>query len=277
MTAKLDLVHSVFEVLNSSTHKYSSTAVSSDNTNTIRSTVTHHSDQELWLKDLDSGKDRKFDFTSFNVDAQPGHKLLMIWDKKGGRLERIINPNTSITNAAYGIYNTWGPKNKHLQSRVARFTSALFTGAFSMVPVLGWLVSGLVHLFGILTGKAMTSEKVRSPITRLHNAFVTLCILLHLYFSLMIADIATNELAPFRYEIETLGYYFLYPVFELAQLLGSPLSWWWVMTLGLTSYITISTWLNHRHHFRRLSEASSRIDEYAREVTNQHPAFSGAT
>lgn len=94
----------VYEVLDSSTHRYTSTTLKSSgstvvasnvvvSTPSISSSTNFHSDQEIWVRALDTGKERKFEFSEFNIDVRPEHQLLCVWDKKELCLVKNLNTN----------------------------------------------------------------------------------------------------------------------------------------------------------------------------------------
>ncbi|MCP1727213.1 hypothetical protein J2T60_001178 [Natronospira proteinivora] len=270
----------MYEVLDSNLHKYSSTAVSGGGSNVhggidhISTTVTHHSDQELWVRDVDSDQERQFQFSQFNVAARPGHKLLVIWDRLGNRMERIVNKNTEVTNAAGGVYNTWAPRNQFLRHPLGRFLfNPVMMAGLSLIPFLGWLMSGLMHLLGVFTGKLSSAEGgLRSGLTRLYNGFVAFCIMAHALFSLSHWNMI--DYGQFGSTVIFMLLHFLMmPVNLLAYYLGNPLGSWWTVSLGLAAYIYLATVLINIHHQRRIAHASKRIDEYAKKVEQSHPAF----
>jgi hypothetical protein len=64
-----------------------------------------HSDQEIWVRNIESGQERKFNFKSFNVDVREEHKILCVWNKNSYELERILNINTGLTSFGNGEAN----------------------------------------------------------------------------------------------------------------------------------------------------------------------------
>jgi len=109
----------IYEVLSEDLKKYTSTSVSGSGGGgfvsgsgghisdvNISSTTNYHSDQIIWLKNLQSGAEERVEFKSFNIEARAGHKLLFVRDKRrDGMLERIVNINTGKMFNAYGCYN----------------------------------------------------------------------------------------------------------------------------------------------------------------------------
>jgi hypothetical protein len=116
----------LYDVVSSTVHKYSSTHVSggggstsghissftgggyvSGNTAPIVSRVEEHSDQEIWLRDIETGEEERYEFKSFNVPAREGHRFLLAWHRPSKRMERAVNVTAGETFAAYGVYNDW--------------------------------------------------------------------------------------------------------------------------------------------------------------------------
>jgi hypothetical protein len=92
--------HAVYEVLDENTHKYASTSVSGGGSNgtggrsAVSSNTTYHSDQDVWVKNIETEKERKLELRTFNIDVRPGHKLLCVTNKKTKLFERVINLDT---------------------------------------------------------------------------------------------------------------------------------------------------------------------------------------
>jgi len=280
MGVKLSLEHGVYEVLDSNLHRYASTSISGGGTNSaggindIHTTVTHHSDQELWVKDVDTGKERKFEFSSFNVDARPGHKLLVIWDRIGKRMERVVNKDTELKNAAAGVYATWGSKNQFLRSALGRFVlNPLFVAVVSLIPFLGWLVMGLMHLVGVLSGRLISGEQLKSGMTRAYNAIMLLFISGHVLLSAIYWDMISTHYGTLMYWVVEGFHFLLRPIYILIHQLGIPLGPWFQISLGIAVYMWLATVLINVHHHKRVVDASRRIDQYAKEVEKSHPAF----
>lgn len=281
MSKELKLSHEVYEVLDTAAHKYSTTQVSGGGTNAaggvnpLSSSVTHHSEQELWVKDLDSGRERKFDFRSFNIDARPGHRLLLVRHQPSGRIERIINNNTGDTYAAYGIFNTWANRNAFIHSTGLRLANALFIAVASLIPLLGWVFIGIGHLIGVFTGGLLAGDKLKSGLTRLYNAFMLLCGLCHIWVSLQIWNM--TELIPLSQDlfwtVETLFAYFLFPgqylLYSLVQI--GP---WWSVSVTLLVYATLATFLINLHHGRRIKRLSQQVNQYSQQQASLHQALS---
>ncbi len=104
---KFEIEH--YEVLGDEVQKYTSTSVSGGgygkHATPVRSTTHYHSDQHIWLKNLRTGKEEDFEFTSFNVSARPGHKLMCIFDRKHGLFERVVNLDTGKVSSGSGVFN----------------------------------------------------------------------------------------------------------------------------------------------------------------------------
>lgn len=208
MKENKNLVHGVYEVLDENRHKYTSTTVSGGGTNlsggidAISSSVSHHSDQEIWVQDLDSGSQRKFDFSSFNVDVRPGHKLIVVWDQARGSLERVINIDTQTRYHGGGAYNTWDGSHVFLRSRIGRVLNAGMISLFSMVPLLGWALMALLSLISVLGGRLLAhGTRFRGWRNRVHGVAVILCVGAHA----MISVAAMNDMYVHEYWLQSAG------------------------------------------------------------------------
>jgi hypothetical protein len=154
----------LYDVISSTVHKYTSTHVSggggytsghissfsgggyvSGNTAPITSRVEEHSDQEIWLKDVETGEEERYEFKSFNVPAREGHRFLLAWNRQSRLMERAVNVTAGETFAAHGVYNDWtGP------ARAVRRMPGRIWLAFkkSLVPTL--LTLTLLHPLYVL-------------------------------------------------------------------------------------------------------------------------------
>lgn len=278
--------HEVYEVIDAKAHKYSATAVSGGGTNAaggvngISSTVTHYSDQELWVRNLDTDKERKFDFRTFNIDARPGHKLMIVRHQPSGRMERIINNTTGDTYAAGGIYNTWGSSNQFIRSFPIQLLNAIFITVMSLLPFLGWVVVGLGTLAGVFTGSLLAGERLKSGLTRFYNLFMVLCIVSHAWFSLLYWGMfgrggLSHLQAEWVHWLATLLYYFTLPGYWAVQALQAAvdLGDWWTLNIVLLVYGVIATTLINGHHGRRIRALSRQVDDYSAQQIATHSAL----
>jgi hypothetical protein len=146
-----DLVLTPYEVLSEQTHKYSTTHIFGGGTdamstriNPITSRTTVHSDQELWLRNLDDGCEEKRTLRSLNIDVRPGHRLVMA-TKNSGDLVRahVVNPGHSF--GLDRVYNPWRVK---LQDFIALGALCLM---LCLIPFVGPIIvfaQMLVNVFG---------------------------------------------------------------------------------------------------------------------------------
>ena len=117
----------LYDVVSSTLHKYTSTHVSggggstsghissfagggyvSGSTAPITSRVEEHSDQEIWLKDAETGEEERYEFKSFNVPAREGHRFLLAWNRQSRRMERAVNVTAGKTSPRTA-FTTTGP------------------------------------------------------------------------------------------------------------------------------------------------------------------------
>ncbi len=119
-----------YEVLDEKTQKYASTQVSNGiYSGSVSSSTQFHSDQSIWLKNLDSGKEQKAQFNSFNIDVRAGHRVLCVWSKEEKKLIRIINLRT-------GASSYCGEKTTEELEQGTKFFSAFSLAIVPAIPFL---------------------------------------------------------------------------------------------------------------------------------------------
>jgi|GEM_PF-1244511 len=144
MENKNTFTHSVYEVLSENTQKYAATGLSGGEIGKIQSTTTHYSDQALWLKDIKTGKERKFDFQTFNVAVREGHKLLCVWREPDGKLEAVKNLSTDSTVLGIDEFS-----KGNLSTWIGIVTMAFVFGAVFLIPYVGAAVYFITFLIGV--------------------------------------------------------------------------------------------------------------------------------
>lgn len=137
----------VYEVLEGDIQKYTTTTVSGGggyggNVSEVRSTTEHHSDQTLWLKNVDTGEEKKFEFTTFNIPARTGHYLYIVFSRKNNDIVRVVNLNTKDTYVSEGALS-----HKKTSFLLSIVNAALF--GFS-VAMPGLQILALLGTFGML-------------------------------------------------------------------------------------------------------------------------------
>lgn len=154
-----------FEVLDVDTHKYTSTSVSGGGTNIhtgrvdpVSSSTTHHSIQKLWLKNILTGAERDFTFsTGNNISARPGHKLILAWDTDG---KFVASKNISVENGMPEFGDTWYSRNVSdfaFSTKGTRIKEAALWGVLLGLPYFGTFMAVYFVLhFGF---KRLTSKK----------------------------------------------------------------------------------------------------------------------
>ncbi|KZY73509.1 hypothetical protein A3740_18880 [Oleiphilus sp. HI0068] len=103
-------VSACYEVLDERVSKYTSTDVYgspsiSGGGTSISSSTSYHQDQEIWVKNVETEKESKLNFKTFNIDVRPGHKLLLITNRNTGKVERAINLTTDQVFVGNGDVN----------------------------------------------------------------------------------------------------------------------------------------------------------------------------
>jgi hypothetical protein len=115
-----------YQILDTETHKYSSTHVSSFNYS-VSSNVAFHSDQQIWGINLATQKEEMLEFLEANVPVRPGHIVVFAKNKNLDRFESAKNITTG---------NSWRLDNKgSTHSRLKKSDSVI------IASVLGWLAA----------------------------------------------------------------------------------------------------------------------------------------
>lgn len=138
----------VYEVLSENTHKYSSTSVSggggyvsghngnvSGKISSVESQTHFHSEQEIWVKNIHSGQEKKFNFNTYNIDVRVGHKIVLSWNQVTQKLERIINISTNERYAGNGTYDTWSKKRLNKSTPLNFFFITLASIFCLIIPI----------------------------------------------------------------------------------------------------------------------------------------------
>ena len=146
------------EVLDNNVQRYSSTTVSGGGghvstvngttigrTQSINSTVNHHVSQDIWVKDLSSGKEMQLSLKEAEIPVRPSHKLWIAYDHGSERWERIMNESTDEFTYGNGLTNPVYVAKLRGQAQQARLSPLLL-----IIPFLN-LLGGLVALFILLT------------------------------------------------------------------------------------------------------------------------------
>ncbi|RYY02203.1 MAG: hypothetical protein EOO53_14305 [Gammaproteobacteria bacterium] len=144
MESKNVFSHVIYEVIDSETQKYSSTAVrGGDRGSAVHSTTTFHSDQDVWVKDIATGKERKFEFENFNISVRPGHKLACVWHSATNELEAVVNFATE--RRVLGINKL---SERNLCNWIRVLFCSLLSGVMFLIPYLGALMCFILFMVG---------------------------------------------------------------------------------------------------------------------------------
>ncbi len=153
-----ELIYTPYEVLSEKTQKYSTTHISGGGTdamatrvNPITSHTTVHSDQELWLRNLENGREEKLTLRSFNIDARPGHRVVTA-NKKTGAMVRAYVVNTGYSFGLDRVYNPWRVK---LQDFIALGALCLF---LCLIPFVGPIIVFVQMLVNVFGGRLFTDD-----------------------------------------------------------------------------------------------------------------------
>lgn len=106
------------EVLADNVHKYSSTTVEGGGgyintvngqtfgqTREVYSTVQHHVDQDIWVKDYEDGREFQINLKESAFPVRPGHVLRVVFDQQSGKWERLFNETTGQMEYGQGFAN----------------------------------------------------------------------------------------------------------------------------------------------------------------------------
>lgn len=145
------------EVLGDNVQKYASSSVSGGGgyvttsngvtygqTEGLTTEINHHVDQDIWVKDLVSGKEMQLNIVGTAFPVRPGHVLRIAFDKTTERWERLVNETTGQANYGNGIVN---PAREREYSKAAKQGILLAVGL--AVPFVNFIV-GLMTLRALL-------------------------------------------------------------------------------------------------------------------------------
>lgn len=150
------------EVLSSDISKYSSTSVSGGGgsaastgsyihvqVNPVTTHVTHHSDQDMWVRDTKTNQEINFNFSHFNIAVRPGHKLILLLDETtDNKFERVVNLTTGTRATCNGSFNEY-TTNRIIPEMIGLVVLMLF----SAIPYANVLIM-ITILLSLATGKS---------------------------------------------------------------------------------------------------------------------------
>lgn len=141
------LTYTPYEVLEEQTHKYSSVTISgggntyrgSDYVSPVSSTTTHHSQQGVWVRNLEAGSEDKISFpTGHNIEVRPGHRIVVVGSKK--KIVRTFVVDTGYSFGQDQVYNPW------MFSKSAFAARSAGHAAVAMIPWAGPILLALMFL-----------------------------------------------------------------------------------------------------------------------------------
>lgn len=287
-----DLNHATYEVIGEKCHRYSSTEISggeethsyappyfiSRHVEPIRSTTTHHSHQEIWARNTETGDEKRFDFKRFNIEVRPGHKILVVWDSADGTIHRIVNLDTDTQWAGDSIYYTWG-KNPSLRfcSKFRAIWAAVVTGILALIPVLGWAVIASFGYVAMIMGSFRFSPFTRT--NRLYGVFLIVMVVVLVDLSLTSGPGSSSWLGahgsilPFWMFVHFFSYV-LWPAdyfaFGIMQLDSTPEIRWVVRTIWYGVIIAMVTFWVWRKNGRKLRHGVEEIEVYTKRALGRN-------
>jgi hypothetical protein len=135
------------EVLEQETQRYATTSVSGGGgrvvvtngvaygtVDQIQTTVSHHVNQSIWVKDLSNGQESQLNFNKTTFPVRQGHILRFAVDELSGKIERLINETTGEVSNGTGHLNT----DTH-NTLIANVRQAQLVGILLCVPFITWL------------------------------------------------------------------------------------------------------------------------------------------
>lgn len=159
MSVNEQFTFSCYEVLQNEIHKYATTSVSGGGgyigqqggkINDVKTTVHYHSDQEIWVRNIEDKKERKFYFSSFNLDVMDGHKLVVAYDN-AGELTKVTNLNTDASQLV----------DKKTREIVSKVTFLENLGTFFFIGIICGMATFIPFFGGATLGYAFLSEAIK--------------------------------------------------------------------------------------------------------------------
>lgn len=140
-----------YEVLSESNNQYAATHVHTtrnivDQRSEVKSSVSHHNKQKIWLKDPDTEQERQLSFSNTELQVRPGQNLTVIESDLTKDIERIHNHATGKSYRAVGQCNTVHTGGRTV-SNSAEYLIYVVVVAFTFfTPLVGQYI-GLAALF----------------------------------------------------------------------------------------------------------------------------------
>lgn len=156
-------------VLDNDVQKYASTTLSGGGgyvatvngttygqTQEIKSEVTHHISQSIWVKDIANGNEFQLQLDDINFPVRPGHVLKIAFDERTKCWERLVNESTGQASYGNGLINP---------SKIDKYKSAIqmtpFLAAGLAIPFINFIVG--IFALGVILSKTpinLHGEKV---------------------------------------------------------------------------------------------------------------------
>lgn len=141
-----------YEVLSESNNEYAATHVHTtrnivDQRSEVKSSVSHHNKQKIWLKDPETEQERQLSFSNTELQVRPGQKLTVIESDLTKDIERIHNHATGQSYRAVGKCNTEHSGGRTVSSTADYLNHIITVGYAFFVPLMGQIVgySSLFH------------------------------------------------------------------------------------------------------------------------------------
>lgn len=157
------------EIIDATTHRYAATHVSGGGgyvtsgpagvqgyVDSVRSTVTHHENKDLWIREFSSGVERQVTLADSNFAARAGHVVTLLRDDKSELYEYLCNESTG-QETRNGMFNQ---TNLSIVTNPDRYVRFLFIAL--PVPVINYVA--LIALLYILVAKTPNRPKFKTGV-----------------------------------------------------------------------------------------------------------------
>lgn len=147
-----------YDILSEKTHVYSTTTVSGGGTspggattNPVTSTTTVHREQEIWARNVTTGKDVKLFLGKLKLEVLAGHRIIAAMTA-AGEIVRVIVTNTGSVFSVNRVYN---PR----LVQVGEFVGlAIVSMLICLFPILGPLIVLGITFQGFVLGSIFSSD-----------------------------------------------------------------------------------------------------------------------
>jgi hypothetical protein len=139
------IIAKTYEVLSESNNEYAATHVHTtrnliDQRSEVKSSVSHHNKQKIWLKDPHSEEERQLSFSNTELEVRPGQKLTVVESDLTQAIERIHNHSTGKSYRSIGHCNTVHSNGRTVSESAEYLNHVIVVALVFFAPVFGQLV-----------------------------------------------------------------------------------------------------------------------------------------